>query len=241
MKVKIQYKDHYKELNINRRKAIREKCLNCTAWSFSQVASCSFPDCNLFAFRMGKGKQNAKARAISIRKYCRWCVCGGSSKQVKACGVFDCPLYVYRNTTIDRTVDFKKSYDSLKEKFAESERKSHGEVIVPEQVPETPELPIGTPKITYKNPDTIKIDAWKKLSNYIKKRDCYRCAHCGKRVIKGLTVHHIKPRVKGGESNEKNLITLCNRCHDYIELNDIIKWNKIVKYKTKGNMQRRHV
>lgn len=43
-------------------------------------------------------------------------------------------------------------------------------------------------------------------------RDSYTCQCCGKRHIR-LEVHHIIFRSKGGTDDERNLITLCEKCH----------------------------
>ena len=43
--------------------AIREKCLECSNWSFSEVSTCSIEDCALWPFRMGRyPAQNTKGR-----------------------------------------------------------------------------------------------------------------------------------------------------------------------------------
>jgi len=46
-----------------------------------------------------------------------------------------------------------------------------------------------------------------------------RCQRCGRHFQygHGLTVHHIRPRADGGGDNLGNLITLCTRCHDWVE------------------------
>lgn len=36
--------------------------------------------------------------------------------------------------------------------------------------------------------------------------------------VRHLTVHHIIPRSEGGKENKTNLITLCTRCHDIVEV-----------------------
>ena len=64
MRVLIQAKNGTKEIDINRRKAIRERCLNGSAWVPKEVTNCEFTDCSLHPFRSGKGKQNAKATRI---------------------------------------------------------------------------------------------------------------------------------------------------------------------------------
>ena len=55
----------------------------------------------------------------------------------------------------------------------------------------------------------------------ILKRDRYICQSCRKRFPSGqLSIHHIIPRAEGGDNDIDNLITLCWRCHDVIELAD---------------------
>lgn len=104
MKVKILDKDGFKVTNLNRRKAIRERCLNCSGWYYKEVATCSFHDCPLFPFRSGRGKQNAKVRAKAIRAYCLWCM-NGQLGQVSKCVSEHCPLFPYRKARIDRSVE----------------------------------------------------------------------------------------------------------------------------------------
>jgi len=42
------------------------------------------------------------------------------------------------------------------------------------------------------------------------------CPHCKKNIVE--SVHHIVPRKYGGITTEDNIITLCNRCHDLVEI-----------------------
>lgn len=104
MKIEIQHKRGPKIISINRRRAIREKCLNCTGWTPSEVTNCEFTDCLLHVYRSGKGKQNAKARAKSIRAYCLWCCCD-QRREVKLCPSTDCPLFPYRLTVVARSTE----------------------------------------------------------------------------------------------------------------------------------------
>lgn len=111
MKVLIQTKDgRHKVKDLNRRKAIRERCLNCSGWSLPQVRNCEIIKCKLHPFRSGNGKQDSKARVIAIREYCLWCA-GGSRSEVYHCPAKDCPLFAFRKQRIDRTVEI-----NLKEK-----------------------------------------------------------------------------------------------------------------------------
>ena len=78
-----------------------------------------------------------------------------------------------------------------------------------------------------KNPALIdeKIKHWgyQKGFNYeyasrreaVLNRDNYTCQCCGKKHAR-LEVHHIIFRSKGGSDDEKNLITLCEKCHKAI-------------------------
>lgn len=105
MRVKIQAKTGTKIVNLNRRKAIRERCLNCTGWEYKEVANCEFVGCALYTFRSGQGKQNAKERDKAIRKYCMWCMCDQRSEIAK-CTCPDCPIFPYRlSGGVDRSVE----------------------------------------------------------------------------------------------------------------------------------------
>ena len=101
--MKIQRKRGSKTININRRKAIRERCLNCSGWYRKDVDDCLIIDCHLYPYRSGKGKQNAKDRADAIRRYCFWC-CAEQRTEVMKCPAKDCPLFPYRKSTIDKSV-----------------------------------------------------------------------------------------------------------------------------------------
>jgi hypothetical protein len=101
MKTEIQSKDGPKVVNLNRRRAIREKCLNCSGWSLKEVEECSFKDtCSLFAYRMGRGKQNAKARNQAVSSYCTWCM-AGNVYEVKRCTAPHCAFFVFRGSKAD--------------------------------------------------------------------------------------------------------------------------------------------
>jgi len=106
LKVSILCKNGRKVVDLNRRKAIRERCLNCTGWSYDEVTNCIFKDCPLYPFRSGKGKQNAKDRSKSIRSYCLWCM-NGQLSEVSKCSSIDCSLFPYRKTRTDRSTEIK--------------------------------------------------------------------------------------------------------------------------------------
>ena len=106
MKVTILGKNGPKMADLNRRKAIRERCLNCSGWIHKEVSNCEFSDCPLYPFRSGQGRQNPKARAKAIRKYCLGCM-NDQAGEITKCPSIDCPLFPYRKTTVDRSVEIK--------------------------------------------------------------------------------------------------------------------------------------
>lgn len=104
MRVSIQGKSGLKVVDLNRRKAIRERCLNCAGWSHKEVTNCIFTDCLLHPFRSGRGMQNAKVGAKAIRKFCLWCM-NGQHGELSRCPSTDCPLFTYRKTKTDRSTE----------------------------------------------------------------------------------------------------------------------------------------
>ncbi len=122
MKVAIMGKSGLKVVDLNRRKAIRERCLNCVGWSHKEVTNCTFIDCPLYSFRSGQGKQNAKARSKAIRSYCLWCM-NGQSSEVCNCPSNDCSLFPYRKTQLDKLV-----------KIQSLPKKSHIEAIPEDKI-----------------------------------------------------------------------------------------------------------
>ncbi len=113
IKVEIQGKSGHKVVELNRRRAIRERCLNCGAWSFAEANECRMVDCQLYPFRSGKGRQDAKARAKAIRDYCSWCM---STERAGRCVIMDCPLFCYRKSTLERPK--KPLYDGVEGRVA---------------------------------------------------------------------------------------------------------------------------
>ena len=104
MKVKILSKDGTKVVDLNRRKAIHERCLNCSCWIPKEVIHCKFRDCPLFPYRTGMGTQNAKDREKSIRDYCLWCM-NNKPREIAKCVSPECPLFPYRLSRVDRSAE----------------------------------------------------------------------------------------------------------------------------------------
>lgn len=62
---------------------------------------------------------------------------------------------------------------------------------------------------------------WLTLRRKVFKRDRFQCQRCKKFFGEDgllLQPHHIIPRPQGKTIME-NLLTLCNNCHDYVEIN----------------------
>lgn len=94
-------------VNLNRRKAIIEKCLNCSGFEKKSRTTCVFTNCDLYMYRTGKGKQNAKARNKAVRSFCRSTCMDGTSHMVQLCTSKDCPLYAFRMTKTDRSIEIR--------------------------------------------------------------------------------------------------------------------------------------
>ena len=106
MKIEILAKNGFKIVDLNRRKAIRERCLDCAGWSHKEVRNCIFPECSLYPFRSGQGKQKAKARTNAIRQFCVSCM-NGQYREVTRCPAMDCSLFLYRKVKTDRSAKIK--------------------------------------------------------------------------------------------------------------------------------------
>ena len=68
---------------------------------------------------------------------------------------------------------------------------------------------------------------WQEIATRIKRRDGFECRRCKMKVSAKLTVHHIHSRENGGTDEDRNLLTLCKDCHDFIELNEIVNWEAL--------------
>lgn len=62
--------------------------------------------------------------------------------------------------------------------------------------------------------------AWRYKRRYILQRDRYICQRClkGGKIVPATMVHHIKPLEDCPEFSldDKNLVSLCNTCHEQI-------------------------
>ncbi len=111
MKLNIQdgrQPDGYRMVELNRRKAIAEKCLNCSGFEYKSRQNCEFTSCLLYKYRTGTGKQDSVARNRAIRAYCRDDCMEGSAHYVSQCTSPDCPLFAYRMVRVDRSIEVKQ-------------------------------------------------------------------------------------------------------------------------------------
>ena len=104
---RIRTKNGVQEVHINRRRACRFMCLECTGWEYNETSQCNgkMMDgsiCALFPYKDMSSKQNARGRSKAIRNFCLECMCGNVMDIVK-CTSMLCPLYPYRNTKTDKT------------------------------------------------------------------------------------------------------------------------------------------
>lgn len=63
---------------------------------------------------------------------------------------------------------------------------------------------------------------WNILRRQIIYRDRNRCLRCDKKFpAEQLSVHHLVPRSDDGSDEPSNLVTLCNGCHDFVEIENL--------------------
>jgi len=104
MKILMIDKNGLEFVNVNRRKAIHERCINCSGGHPKDVTDCKFTQCPLYPFRTGHGKQDAKLRTKAIKEYCLWCA-NGQVGEVTKCPSKNCPLYLYRKGSLEKTIN----------------------------------------------------------------------------------------------------------------------------------------
>lgn len=62
-------------------------------------------------------------------------------------------------------------------------------------------------------------DEWLALRQLVFRRDKNTCLRCDKRFrLSDLNAHHLIPRAEGGPDDPTNLVTLCEACHDFVEI-----------------------
>lgn len=73
-------------------------------------------------------------------------------------------------------------------------------------------------------------DEWAKAKAACLKRDKNTCQRCERKANadRKVTAHHMIPRAEDGPDNITNLITLCDPCHDYVEIHNLRTWAEII-------------
>ena len=99
---------------MNRRKAIRLKCLDCSGYEHGEVAHCHITNCPLYPYRTGAGKHIAKDRDRAIRAYCMFCM-NDQPGEIALCSSPFCSLFLFRgyNRANNRSVAKKTSYRGI--------------------------------------------------------------------------------------------------------------------------------
>tara|TARA_Y100001935_G_scaffold253072_1_gene258368 strand:+ start:607 stop:1140 length:534 start_codon:yes stop_codon:yes gene_type:complete len=80
---------------------------------------------------------------------------------------------------------------------------------------------VRSPSIKVEVPSIIMLKRFHKFQNYVKfsrsnifLRDMYRCQYCSDIFdCKQLTLDHVKPRSKGGNTDWENIVTCCKACN----------------------------
>ena len=62
--------------------------------------------------------------------------------------------------------------------------------------------------------DYLQTGVWAELRERRLRKDRYICQHCGSAV--NVEVHHIRYPEVWGEEDMKDLVTLCDKCHEQI-------------------------
>jgi 5-methylcytosine-specific restriction endonuclease McrA len=70
------------------------------------------------------------------------------------------------------------------------------------------------PSIQKQAPLRLESGEYEALRLQVLRRDNWRCQFCGS--MQNLDVHHQLFRSRSGADAEKNLITLCQTCHDAV-------------------------
>jgi len=71
---------------------------------------------------------------------------------------------------------------------------------------------MDTPRSLMRDLLTFRSGDAKRMWRYlIKLRDNHQCVYCGS--TKNLTIDHVRPRCRGGETSANNCVTACLQCN----------------------------
>ena len=82
---------------------------------------------------------------------------------------------------------------------------------------------VRSPSLTVDVPSIIMLQRFHKFQNYVKfsrsnvyLRDMYKCQYCSDIFERNrLTLDHVVPKSKGGETSWENIVTCCNSCNTF--------------------------
>jgi len=101
MEAEVFTREGVRKVNLNRRKAIHLKCMDCSAFQYKEMINCLQTDCPLHPFRTGIGKQNPVQRNRAIKEYCLWCMYD-HSREIEKCTSVNCPLFNYKGFLLQK-------------------------------------------------------------------------------------------------------------------------------------------
>lgn len=88
-----------KSVYLNRRTAIKCKCMDCSGFEYAEMRDCHHKDCSLWEFRTGNGQQNPVNRIKAIKAYCMWCMLD-QPYEITNCPSRNCPLFIFKGYTL---------------------------------------------------------------------------------------------------------------------------------------------
>ena len=107
-KVKVNPKDSHSGTNaeiltpsgiesvyLNRRSAIKFKCMDCSGFEYAEMRNCEHQDCSIWQFRTGNGQQDPVNRIKAIKAYCMWCMLD-QQYEITNCTSINCQLFIFR-------------------------------------------------------------------------------------------------------------------------------------------------
>ncbi len=119
------------------------------------------------------------------------------------------------DTSMDGLGRVNELYKAYKEKNRKSENSDRSSTENGEALNGSDNAPGGSDRRAARAARTAKTIP-SSLRNKVLKRDGHKCQAPGCGRICFLRVHHIEPEGAGGATEEQNLCTVCDRCHDSV-------------------------
>lgn len=71
-------------------------------------------------------------------------------------------------------------------------------------------------RLIVRTPDPYKLRKASYTKSNVFRRDDYTCVYCGRQLpVKQLTIDHVLPRSRGGQSSYNNCVTACKACNHH--------------------------